>query len=165
MDGEFTPREKGKQRAAPSTSCPPAPHSVPKSNTTCNKVTDEEPKTPDSPKTPAYKQRALPAYKFAFELQERLNCEEVFEKLLSQEISLPLGSILGSSFELNKHLQMAMKVQRIPIAKKAETVVLDLEPSKPLPVEEEEPYFRPVFDVSSLDSEYSDDCDSCQRPG
>ncbi|KAF8343853.1 uncharacterized protein EI90DRAFT_3114452 [Cantharellus anzutake] len=108
----------------------------------------------------AYKQRAPPAYKFASELQERLNSEEVFEKLLSQEISLPLGSILGSSFELNKRLQMAMKVQRILIAKKAETVVLDLEPSKPLPVEEEELYFRPIFDVSSLESEYSDDSDS-----
>ncbi|KAF8325412.1 uncharacterized protein EI90DRAFT_3128764 [Cantharellus anzutake] len=53
MDGEFTPREKGKQRATPSTSCPPAPHSMPKSNTTHNKVTFEEPNTPDSPKTPA----------------------------------------------------------------------------------------------------------------
>ncbi|KAF8330205.1 uncharacterized protein EI90DRAFT_3124698 [Cantharellus anzutake] len=100
MDREFIPREKGKQRAAPSTSRPSAPHSVPKSNTTRNKVTFEEPKIPDSPKTPAYKQRAPPAYKFASELQERLNSEKVFEKLLSQEISLPLGLILGSSFEL-----------------------------------------------------------------
>ncbi|KAF8325752.1 uncharacterized protein EI90DRAFT_3128297 [Cantharellus anzutake] len=135
-DGEFTPREKGKQRAIPSTSCPPAPHSVPKSNTTCNKVTFEEPKTPDSTKTPAYKQRALPAYKFTSELQERLNSEEVLRNYSSPN------------------------VQRILIAKKAETATLDLEPLMPLPVEEEEPYFRPVFDISSLESKYSDNSDS-----
>ncbi len=41
--------------------------------------------------------------------------DQFFNELMAQEVSVPLGAIIGSSFELNKCLHAATKVQRIPM--------------------------------------------------
>ena len=40
-------------------------------------------------------------YKYGTEIMDRTNQESVFQKLLSQPITMELGEILGSSFELS----------------------------------------------------------------
>jgi Protein of unknown function (DUF4100) len=56
-----------------------------------------------------------PAYHFAGELQENVQVEGLFKSLMSQEIPIRLGDLIGSSFELGRRLQIAMKMQRVPI--------------------------------------------------
>src|SRR5258708_27007176 len=45
----------------------------------------------------------------------KVDPELVFQKLLSQPITLKLGEILGSSFELSRRFQTATKSQCFPI--------------------------------------------------
>ncbi|KAF9504629.1 hypothetical protein BS47DRAFT_1401209 [Hydnum rufescens UP504] len=65
------------------------------------------------------KKRASPAYRFVSELQENTDVEALFKSLMSQEVSVRLGNILGSSFELGKRLQIATKTQRVPVSPEA----------------------------------------------
>src|SRR5258708_27953390 len=67
------------------------------------------------PKTSNEKQRSQPQYKYATELMEQTNQEVVFQKLLSQPVTLKLGEVLGSSFELGRQFQTATKSRRFPI--------------------------------------------------
>ncbi|KAF9511881.1 hypothetical protein BS47DRAFT_1363522 [Hydnum rufescens UP504] len=66
-------------------------------------------------KTDQIKKRASPAYCFANELQEKVDTEVLFWSLMDKEVTVKLGDILGSSFELGKRLQLATKMQRVPI--------------------------------------------------
>ena len=54
------------------------------------------------PKTFNEKQRSQLQYKYAMELMNQTNQESVFQKLLSQPVTLKLGEVLGSSFELGR---------------------------------------------------------------
>jgi hypothetical protein len=62
------------------------------------------------------KKRASPAYRFASELQEDVDIENLFKSIMDKEIPVKIGDVLGSSFELCRRLQMATKTQRIPVA-------------------------------------------------
>src|SRR5260370_40973526 len=53
--------------------------------------------------------------KFPSELQQRNQNEELFERLLKCEVSVPLGAIIGSMFELNKCFQTATKIHQVPV--------------------------------------------------
>src|SRR5258708_27369179 len=60
-------------------------------------------------------EKPRPPYKYASELMNKVDPESVFQKLLSQPITLKLGEILGSSFELSRRFQTATKSQCFPI--------------------------------------------------
>ena len=62
------------------------------------------------------KKRASPAYRFASELQENVDIENLFKAIMDKEIPVKIGDVLGSSFELCRRLQTATKTQRIPVA-------------------------------------------------
>src|SRR5258708_4169228 len=68
-------------------------------------VTDPEPSS----------EKPRPPYKYASELMNDVDPESVFQKLLSQPITLKLGEILGSSFKLSRRFQTATKSQCFPI--------------------------------------------------
>src|SRR5258708_4730729 len=67
------------------------------------------------PKTFNEKKRSQLQYKYATELMNQTNQESVFQKLLSQPVTLKLGEVLGSSFELGWRFQTATKSQRFAI--------------------------------------------------
>ena len=58
-----------------------------------------------------------PQYKFATEIMNSTNQEAVFQKVLDQPITLSLGELLGTLYDLGKRVQMAMKSQHFPIQK------------------------------------------------
>ncbi len=60
-------------------------------------------------------EKPRPPYKYASELMNKVDPELVFQKLLSQPITLKLGEILGSSFELSCQFQTVTKSQCFPI--------------------------------------------------
>ncbi len=66
-----------------------------------------------------------PQYKYATELMNQTDQESVFQSLLSQPITLRLGEVLGSSFELSRRFQAATKSQRfaVPQAKASQVDV------------------------------------------
>ncbi|KAF9505337.1 hypothetical protein BS47DRAFT_1368139 [Hydnum rufescens UP504] len=86
---------------------------VPKSKDRSTKPTMEDVVIRDT--KDQVKKRASPAYRFASELQENVNIEALFKALMDKEISLKLGDVFGSSFELCKRLQIASKTQRVPV--------------------------------------------------
>ena len=43
-----------------------------------------------------------PQYKFATEIMNNMNQEAVFQKVLDQPITLSLGELLGTSYDLGK---------------------------------------------------------------
>ena len=53
----------------------------------------------------------MPQYKYATEMMNEMNPEEVFRKLLDQPITMKLGEILGSSYELGKRFQTVTRSQ------------------------------------------------------
>jgi Protein of unknown function (DUF4100) len=65
------------------------------------------------------KKRALPAYQFASELQEKVNVEALFKARMEKEVLLMLGDVFGLSFELCKRLQIVTKTQCIPVTQDA----------------------------------------------
>src|SRR5258708_3891188 len=67
-----------------------------------------------------------PQYKYATELMNETNQEQVFQMLLDQPITLRLGELLGTSYDLGKRFQMATRSQRFPAqqAKAANVEVL-----------------------------------------
>jgi Protein of unknown function (DUF4100)/Zinc knuckle len=66
-------------------------------------------------KTDQIKKRALPVYCFASELQENVDVEVLYKSLMEKEVTVKLGDILRSSFELCKRLQIATKTQQVPV--------------------------------------------------
>src|SRR5258708_35467721 len=60
-------------------------------------------------------EKPRPPYKYVSELMNKVDPELVFQKLLSQPITLKLGEILGSSFELSCQFQTVTKSQCFPI--------------------------------------------------
>jgi len=44
----------------------------------------------------------LPYYKYASEMMNKTNLEEVFQKLMDQPVTMKLGEIIGSSYEIGK---------------------------------------------------------------
>ena len=85
------------------------------SGSTKTKLNPSDIKVQDSTGKPVVNQKSSPAYKFASELQQRTKNEELFEKLLKHEVSVPLGAIIGSTFEINKRFQAATKIHRVPV--------------------------------------------------
>ena len=67
-----------------------------------------------------------PQYKYATELMNETNQEQVFQTLLDQPITLRLGELLGTSYDLGKRFQTATRSQRFPAqqAKAANVEVL-----------------------------------------
>ncbi|KAF9516799.1 hypothetical protein BS47DRAFT_1390386 [Hydnum rufescens UP504] len=61
------------------------------------------------------KKRASPAYRFASELQERVNVDTLFNSLMDKEVMVRLGDVIRLSYELCKRLQIATKMQRVPV--------------------------------------------------
>ena len=57
----------------------------------------------------------VPQYKYATEIMNKTNLENVFQKLMDQPVTLRLGDVLGSSYELGKHFQSATQSQHFPI--------------------------------------------------
>src|SRR5258708_1627768 len=56
-----------------------------------------------NPRVSSDKQRNhVPQYKYGTEIMDGINQESVFQKLLSQLVTMKLGEILGSSFELGR---------------------------------------------------------------
>ncbi|KAF9503310.1 hypothetical protein BS47DRAFT_1369628 [Hydnum rufescens UP504] len=49
------------------------------------------------------------------ELQENINVKALYKSLMEKQVTVKLGNVLGSSFELCKRLQTATKMQHVPI--------------------------------------------------
>ncbi|KAF8310919.1 uncharacterized protein EI90DRAFT_3138961 [Cantharellus anzutake] len=110
VDREEPPsRDKGKQRADPQVAS--NPRAVSSSSKT--KKLPENVEVQD-PKRASFRQKSVPAYRFASELQERVKNDDLFECLMDQNVTIPLGMIFGTSYKLNKCLTAAMKIHRIP---------------------------------------------------
>ena len=56
-----------------------------------------------------------PHYKYASEMMNETNPEEVFRKLMDQPVTMKLGEIIGSSYEIGKRFQTVTKLQRFAI--------------------------------------------------
>ena len=56
-----------------------------------------------------------PQYKYAMELMNETSQEQVFQSLLNQPVTLKLGEVLGTSYDLGKRFQAAMRSQRFPV--------------------------------------------------
>ncbi len=63
----------------------------------------------------ASSEKPQPQHKYASELTNEVDPESVFQKLLSQPVTLKLGEILGLSFELSHQFQIATRSQQIPV--------------------------------------------------
>src|SRR5258708_37119982 len=50
----------------------------------------------------------LPQYRYATELMNETNKEKVFQMLLNQPVTLKLGEVLGTSYDLGKCFQATM---------------------------------------------------------
>ena len=60
---------------------------------------------------------STPGFKYAMEIQNQTSAKEVFQKMLAQLVTLTLGEVLGSSFELGKHFLKANQSHRLPVQK------------------------------------------------
>ena len=60
------------------------------------------------------------------EVQQEIDLEMVYQKLMAQLVTLTLGEVLGSSFELGKRFLKANQTHWIPVAK-ANVGVVELE--------------------------------------
>ncbi|KAF8309949.1 uncharacterized protein EI90DRAFT_3131202 [Cantharellus anzutake] len=118
--------------------------------TICDDVVVQEPI-----KDPVPKPRPGPAYHYASELQDRMRGEELFTKLMTQEVNVPLGAIIGSSYELNKRLQAATKIHRVPT--KPVSSVEMVEDSKMEGEVMEAEIVPAPFEVASLENVESED--------
>ena len=56
-----------------------------------------------------------PQYKYVMELMNETSQEQVFQLLLNQPVTLKLGEVLGTSYDLGKRFQAAMRSQRFPV--------------------------------------------------
>ena len=81
------------------------------------------------------KERAPPAYHISTELQEKINIDKIYEKILDTQVTLNLCNMIGSSFELSQKLQSGTKSIKVPIASKVNTVA-GLYKNHPLPEKE-----------------------------
>src|SRR5260370_28981377 len=63
------------------------------------------------------------------------NQEEVFQKILAQNIMMPLGDILGMSYEMGKRFQTAIQSQCYPVQ---QAMAAYIEPLKEITEDENE---------------------------
>src|SRR5258708_284885 len=109
-------QQKGKQKELP-IAVPTLPHAP---ETVLNKTKPD--RVLPSRETPQFEvidlkkaiekpRNPLPHYKYASEMMNKTNLEEVFQKLMDQLVTMKLGEIIGSSYEIGKQIQMAMKSQ------------------------------------------------------
>ncbi len=69
-----------------------------------------------NPRAPNDKQRNQgPQYKYATEIMNETNQESVFQKLLAQPVTMKLGEVLGSSYELGRQFQLVTRSQHFPV--------------------------------------------------
>ena len=69
-----------------------------------------------NPKFSNEKMKALaPQYKYATELMNGINQEQVYQNVMEQLVTLKLSKLLGSSYDLGQRLQSAMHSQRFPL--------------------------------------------------
>ncbi|KAF9516225.1 hypothetical protein BS47DRAFT_1390860 [Hydnum rufescens UP504] len=90
----------------------PLPKAKPKTRTTLDDIVVHG-------KDDHIKKRASPAYRFASELQERVDVDTLFNSLMDKEVTVRLGDVIGSSYELCKRLQIATKTQHVPVKPEA----------------------------------------------
>src|SRR5258708_13638293 len=64
-----------------------------------------------------------PQYKYVTEMMNEMNPEEVFRKLLDQPVTMKLGEILGSSYELGKQFQTATSSQCFAVPQNTATPI------------------------------------------
>ncbi len=57
----------------------------------------------------------MPQYKYATELMNDTNQEQVYQCILSQLVTLKLGELLGTSYNLGRRFQAATHSQRFPV--------------------------------------------------
>ena len=110
-----------------------------------NKLNPNDIRIQDPTGKPAVKEKSGPVYKFASELQQQTQNEELFEKLLKHKVSVPLGAIIGSMFELNKRFQAATRIHRVP-ATQATTI------HKIEQVSEEDSEYGAVCEIHNLET-------------
>src|SRR5260221_6991850 len=69
-----------------------------------------------NPKFPNEKTKnQSPQYKYATELMNETNQEGVFRNLMDQPVTLKLGELLGTSYDLGRRFQAATRSQRFPV--------------------------------------------------
>src|SRR6266436_5058675 len=56
-----------------------------------------------------------PQYKYATELMNDTNQEQVYQCILSQLVTLKLGELLGTSYNLGRRFQVVMCSQHFPV--------------------------------------------------
>ena len=111
---------KGKEREQPAVVAPVPVrvHAVPTERPRPERVVQSNKPPPKfvvrDPKASTEKQKGLPSYKYASELMNGTDSELVFKRLLDQPVTMKLGEVLGSSFELGRRFQTATKSQRFP---------------------------------------------------
>ncbi len=111
VDGEVPSMVKGKQREmpviVPTPVCEPeVPSQKPREHASALKeVPRFEVVNPKGPNDRLKNQ--LPQYKYATELMNGTNQEQVFQHLLDQPVTVKLGELLRTSYDLGKHFQSA----------------------------------------------------------
>src|SRR5260221_7521167 len=69
-----------------------------------------------NPKFSNEKMKALaPQYKYATELMNGINQEQVYQNIMEQPVTLKLSELLGSSYDLGRRLQSMMCSQHFPL--------------------------------------------------
>ncbi|KAF9520036.1 hypothetical protein BS47DRAFT_1387651 [Hydnum rufescens UP504] len=63
--------------------------------------------------------RSSPAFRSVSELQENVNVKPLFKPIMNKDMTIGLGDILGSSFELGKSLHIGSKTQRLLVTPEA----------------------------------------------
>ena len=130
VDGEVPSTSKGKQREMPVivpalVREPEVPSQKPRERASAPK---EAPRFEvANPKGPSDRSKNQPPqYKYATELMNGTNQEQVFQRLLDQPVTVRLGELLGTSYDLGKRFQSATRSQRFPVqqAKMANVEVL-----------------------------------------
>src|SRR5258708_2741508 len=119
VDASVPTMMKGKQREQPVvTPLPCEPEVMVQKPCKCISALKEVPRfeVTNPTKSSNEKMRSqAPQYKYATELMNETNQEQVFQMLLDQPVTLRLGELLGTSYNLGKRFQMATHSQHFPV--------------------------------------------------
>ena len=119
VDGSIPTIPKGKQWEQPVIvpTLPREPVVLPQESKEHASVPKETPRFKVvNPKSSNNKSKNLsPQYKYATELMNETNQEHVFQKLLDQPVTLKLGELLGTSYDLGRRFQTMTHSQRFPV--------------------------------------------------
>ena len=76
---------------------------------------------------------STPSFKYAMEIQNQTSAKEVFQKMLAQLVTLTLGEVLGSSFELGKRFLKANQSHHL-LVQKSSNVMAEYESEEEVPM-------------------------------